>query len=105
MHKEIYFKLVNEKEEKEPKVLTLDDLDFGFFIWFPFIGISIIVFILELIIFKLTKKSFRKMKPAKVHPMVIDENQANDKFETLESILFLCDENPQEYTFKIFFKN
>ncbi|KAG5683283.1 hypothetical protein PVAND_012572 [Polypedilum vanderplanki] len=83
MHKEIYFKLVNEKEEKEPKVLTLDDLDFGFFIWFPFIGISIIVFILELIIFKLTKKKkrFRKMKFAKVHPMVIDENQANENLK------------------------
>ncbi|KAG5683284.1 hypothetical protein PVAND_012573 [Polypedilum vanderplanki] len=107
MHKEIYFKLVNEKEEKEPKVLSLDDLDFGFFIWFPFIGISIIVFILELIIFKLTnkKKSLRKMKFTKVHPMVIDENQANEnlnvKFKTLERVLFSCDENPQEYTFEI----
>ncbi|KAG5683282.1 hypothetical protein PVAND_012571 [Polypedilum vanderplanki] len=71
IHKEIYYKLVNEKEEKEPKVLTLDDLDFGFFIWFPFIAISIIVFILELIIFKLTnkKKRFRKIKFAKVHPI------------------------------------
>ncbi|KAG5683286.1 hypothetical protein PVAND_012574 [Polypedilum vanderplanki] len=79
MHKEIFYKIENDKEQQEPKILNLGDLDFGFFIWLPFIGVAIIVFFMELITFKIQKKKndkkFVKVKFAKVHPMMIEINQ------------------------------
>ncbi|KAG5676268.1 hypothetical protein PVAND_006116 [Polypedilum vanderplanki] len=78
-HREIFYKISKEIDDIEPQVLSLYDLDFGFFIWLPFVGVSIIVFLLELI-FRPKKLKIVKIKFAKIHPMPqgnIDESEVS----------------------------
>ncbi|KAG5676554.1 hypothetical protein PVAND_006379 [Polypedilum vanderplanki] len=60
-------------KEKEPQVLTLEGLSFGFVLWLTACGITIIVFIIEILLnyFKEKKdrKNFIKVKNAKVYPL------------------------------------
>ena len=55
------------KIEKEPKVLNLDDLAFGFNIWLGFCGISFVPFIFEMAT-KFRNRPRKKVKNAKIHP-------------------------------------
>ncbi|KAL7015538.1 hypothetical protein ACKWTF_016505 [Chironomus riparius] len=56
---------------KEPLMLTINDLNFGFIIWLGFCGASILGFFVEILFFILKKKFKKpkliKVKPAKVH--------------------------------------
>jgi len=62
-----------EKFEDGPKVLSLDDLIFGFNIWLGCCLISFISFILEQVL-RIFKKQPRVIKFAKVHPLECREN-------------------------------
>lgn len=63
------------KFKSEPKVLSVDDLAFGFNIWLWVCCVSVSAFIAELIVSKW--KSRKKLKYAKVHPIEI--NSINQK--------------------------
>ena len=47
-HERLLYGIYEELEEKAPKVLTLDDLEFGFIIWLIASGISIAAFLSEI---------------------------------------------------------
>ena len=70
-------KIKFEKVEKEPQILSLDDLAFGFNIWFCACLISIIGFIAERALIRKRKKSlFAKVHPINLeseHEICIDE--------------------------------
>jgi len=77
--KKIKFKRIG----KDPKILNVDDLAFGFNIWLGFCAISVVAFVIELILglkccrknlsFMVLKRKLinRKMKFEKVHPVSI----------------------------------
>jgi len=59
-------------DEEGPKILSLDDLLFGFKIWLGCCFISSFIFVLEYLIkfiLRHRKKQFRKFKFEKVHPL------------------------------------
>jgi hypothetical protein len=49
------FRQVKEVEDSEPKVLSVEDLKFGFVVWICTCGVSILVFVLELIMKKFVR--------------------------------------------------
>ncbi|CAG9812359.1 unnamed protein product [Chironomus riparius] len=68
------------KDEKGPKILTVDDLAFGFNIWLGSCCISIVGFIIEFII-KFIRKPV-KVKYAKVYP--VNEESYSDRYDRLD---------------------
>jgi len=71
-----------------PKVLSLDDVDFGFNIWFGFCLFSFLIFVIENMSqrLKTKEKDRQKFKFAKVHPMTatVDELTCELKLTTLK---------------------
>jgi hypothetical protein len=63
--------------DSEPKVLTLDDLEFGFVVWLASIVLPLIAFLLEIISIFITKIINRKQINA-IH------QEANDSIEMFE---------------------
>lgn len=61
-----------EKIEKEPKVLSMDDLAFGFNIWLVFCVVTVVAFLGE-ILHKYTRK-YKKITFAKIHPENLNRN-------------------------------
>ncbi|KAL7015214.1 hypothetical protein ACKWTF_016344 [Chironomus riparius] len=72
--KRMYYKV-----QEGPKVLGLDDLGFGFNIWFGCCCLSILAFVIENVFKKLKskRKKLEKLKFAKVHPMSFNADGAN----------------------------
>ena len=69
-----YTKKINFlKTEKDPQVLSVDDLLFGFNIWLGSCLISLIVFIVENLL-KCRKTTLRPLKYAKVYPLKDSNN-------------------------------
>lgn len=62
-----------------PKVLSLDDVSFGFNIWFGFCLFSFLIFVIENLtkIIKTNEKDQKKYKYAKVYPMTATEYETN----------------------------
>lgn len=55
---------------KVPKVLSIEDLSFGFVIWFIACGVSVTVFLAEIMMWPCVKRQMiKKMKFLKVHPI------------------------------------
>ena len=54
-HHSMLFKHYEKKIVKDPKVLKVDDLSFGFVLWLGACGISFCGFILEIVMFKVRK--------------------------------------------------
>ena len=73
LRKKKFFKI-----EEQTKVLSLNDLSFGFIIWLCFCGISFGAFILEMTKKHKPKKVPKLFKFAKVHPYV-DNCCSNDE--------------------------
>ncbi|KAG5672232.1 hypothetical protein PVAND_002374 [Polypedilum vanderplanki] len=73
--------------EKEPEVLTVQDLSFGFVIWLIVLSTSFLVLFCEIIVHKLNKKLVKeenkviKVKFAKVHPIIEKNSKENNKIK------------------------
>jgi hypothetical protein len=52
LHNWICLRPIIEPEVNDPKVLTLDDLEFGFILWLTACGLSIFGFLCEILLFR-----------------------------------------------------
>jgi hypothetical protein len=91
-HKQSYYQIAKEEEVNEPSVFSLGDLDFGFYIWLPCVGVSILVFFGELIHFRFFKKNIKKSSPklvevkfAKVFPLTEKDQEAKLEIKSVNT--------------------
>lgn len=87
-------KLEFKKLQKEPKVLSVDDLAFGFNIWLVVCCFSFSIFIIEILAQNLR---YKKNKNAKIHPIMLTKTnetlKVKLKLETIQKFRIIVNKN------------